>query len=468
MIRVITGYEVKKDKSGEVLVLHINYDEEFSSEFFRGKRKKSTKEWVTEYIKDEKIKWDGNKIVLMVGGVALGTLLLLGNPKQHSEPNYAYVNDMIIPLTEEKVDLDSLNEETIIGEVSEETTHVDSPSVEEMSSEQSTNQQNHTTPSGNKGSSTNNGVNKPNTNQNSNSATNSNASNNNSTSNKPSSSASSESTETVTPPVVPQEQQVTVYRSNGSVITLSMSDYLIGVVGAEMPASFPLEALKAQAVVARTYALKRISSGQKLTDTVSTQAYKDNNQLRREWQRNFDTYYNKIKLAVTSTDNMTIKYNGAYIDAVYHSTSNGRTEDAIHVWGNSVPYLKSVESSWDRNASSYLRTEEKELSVLLTLLGIDLSDESSIEIISRNASGRVSSVRIGNKNYSGVELRNLLGLRSADFDLEVQNNKVIITTRGYGHGVGMSQYGAKGMAENGYNYQQILRHYYQGISLSTI
>ena len=465
---MITGYEVKKDKSGEVLVLHINYDEEFSSEFFRGKRKKSTKEWVTEYIKDEKIKWDGNKIVLMVGGVVLGSLLLLGNPKQPSDPHYAYVNDMIIPLTEEKVDLNSLNEEIPTEEVSEETINVDSSSVEEMSNEQSTNQQNNTTSSGNKGSSTNNGVNKPNNNQSSSPSANTNTSHNTTINNDHSSSTSSESTEAVTPPATSQEQQVTVYRSNGSVITLSMSDYLIGVVGAEMPASFPLEALKAQAVVARTYALKRISSGQKLTDTVSTQAYKDNNQLRREWQGNFDTYYNKIKLAVTSTDNMTIKYNGAYIDAVYHSTSNGRTEDAIHVWGNSVPYLKSVESSWDRNASSYLRTEEKELSVLLTLLGIDLSDESSIEIISRNASGRVSSVRIGNKNYSGVELRNLLGLRSADFDLEVQNNKVIITTRGYGHGVGMSQYGAKGMAENGYNYQQILRHYYQGISLSTI
>ena len=459
---MITGYEVKKDKSGEVLVLHINYDEEFSSEFFRGKRKKSTKEWVTEYIKDEKIKWDGNKIVLMVGGVVLGSLLLLGNPKQPSDPHYAYVNDMIIPLTEEKVDLNSLNEEIPTEEVSEETINVDSSSVEEMSNEQSTNQQNNTTSSGNKGSSTNNGVNKPNNNQSSSPSANTNTSHNTTINNDHSSSTSSESTEAVTPPATSQEQQVTVYRSNGSVITLSMSDYLIGVVGAEMPASFPLEALKAQAVVARTYALKRISSGQKLTDTVSTQAYKDNNQLRREWQGNFDTYYNKIKLAVTSTDN------GAYIDAVYHSTSNGRTEDAIHVWGNSVPYLKSVESSWDRNASSYLRTEEKELSVLLTLLGIDLSDESSIEIISRNASGRVSSVRIGNKNYSGVELRNLLGLRSADFDLEVQNNKVIITTRGYGHGVGMSQYGAKGMAENGYNYQQILRHYYQGISLSTI
>ena len=456
MIKVITGYEVKKDKSGEVLVLHINYDEEFSSEFFRGKRKKSTKEWVTEYIKDEKIKWDGNKIVLMVGGVALGSLLLLGNPKQPSDPHYAYVNDMIIPLTEEKMDLDDSEKEDQVEEVINEEEN-ESANLDEVTIQTTTDQTNNK-PEGNKN--TTSGSNTANNSSHSQSGNQGSNQNNNGNSN-----SSPTTPEPVTPPAV-QEQQVTIHRSNGSVITLSMTDYLIGVVGAEMPASFPLEALKAQAVVARTYALKRISNSQKLTDTVSTQAYKDNNQLRKEWQGNFDTYYNKIKLAVTSTNNMTIKYKGAYIDAVYHSTSNGRTEDAAHVWGNSVPYLKSVESSWDRNASSYLRTEEKELSVLLTLLGIDLSDESSIEIISRNNSGRVSSVKIGNKNYSGVELRNLLGLRSADFDLEVQNNKVIITTRGYGHGVGMSQYGAKGMAENGYNYQQILRHYYQGISLS--
>lgn len=456
MIKVITGYEVKKDKTGEVLVLHINYDEEFSSEFFRGKRKKSTKEWVTEYIKDEKIKWDGNKIVLMVGGVALGSLLLLGNPKQPSDPHYAYVNDMIIPLTEEKMDLDNSEKEDQVEEVINEEEN-ESADLDEVTIQTTTDQTNNK-PEGNKN--TTSGSNTANNSSHSQSGNQGSNQNNNGNSN-----SSPTTPEPVTPPAV-QEQQVTVHRSNGSVITLSMTDYLIGVVGAEMPASFPLEALKAQAVVARTYALKRISNSQKLTDTVSTQAYKDNNQLKAMWQGNFDTYYNKIKLAVTSTNNITIKYNGTYIDAVYHSTSNGRTEDAVHVWGNSVPYLKSVESSWDRNASSYLRTEEKELSVLLTLLGIDLSDESSIEIISRNNSGRVSSVKIGNKNYSGVELRNLLGLRSADFDLEVQNNKVIITTRGYGHGVGMSQYGAKGMAENGYNYQQILRHYYQGISLS--
>lgn len=456
MIKVITGYEVKKDKTGEVLVLHINYDEEFSSEFFRGKRKKSTKEWVTEYIKDEKIKWDGNKIVLMVGGVALGSLLLLGNPKEPSDPHYAYVNDMIIPLTEEKMDLDDSEKEDQVEEVINEEEN-ESADLDEVTIQTTTDQTNNKSEGNKNTTSGSNSVNNPSHSQSGNQGSNQ---NNNGNSN-----SSSTTPETVTPPAV-QEQQVTVHRSNGSVITLSMTDYLIGVVGAEMPASFPLEALKAQAVVARTYALKRISNSQKLTDTVSTQAYKDNNQLKAMWQGNFDTYYNKIKLAVTSTNNITIKYNGAYIDAVYHSTSNGRTEDAVHVWGNSVPYLKSVESSWDRNASSYLRTEEKELSVLLTLLGIDLSDESSIEILSRNNSGRVSSVKIGNKNYSGVELRNLLGLRSADFDLEVQNNKVIITTRGYGHGVGMSQYGAKGMAENGYNYQQILRHYYQGISLS--
>lgn len=458
MIKVITGYEVKKDKTGEVLVLHINYDEEFSSEFFRGKRKKSTKEWVTEYIKDEKIKWDGNKIVLMVGGVALGSLLLLGNPKEPSDPHYAYVNDMIIPLTEEKMDLDDSEKEDQVEEVINEEEN-ESADLDEVTIQTTTDQTNNK-PEGNKN--TTSGSNTANNSSHSQSGNQGSNQNNNGNSN-----SSSTTPEPVTPPAV-QEQQVTVHRSNGSVITLSMTDYLIGVVGAEMPASFPLEALKAQAVVARTYALKRISNSQKLTDTVSTQAYKDNNQLKAMWQGNFDTYYNKIKLAVTSTNNMTIKYNGTYIDAVYHSTSNGRTEDAVHVWGNSVPYLKSVESSWDRNASSYLRSEEKELSVLLTLLGIDLSDESSIEILSRNNSGRVSSVRIGNKNYSGVELRNLLGLRSADFDLEVQNNKVIITTRGYGHGVGMSQYGAKGMAENGYNYQQILRHYYQGISLSNV
>lgn len=455
---MITGYEVKKDKTGEVLVLHINYDEEFSSEFFRGKRKKSTKEWVTEYIKDEKIKWDGNKIVLMVGGVALGSLLLLGNPKQPSDPHYAYVNDMIIPLTEEKMDLDDSEKEDQVEEViNEEESESTDLTLDETTPQTPTDQTNNKSEGNKNTTSGSNSVNNSSHSQSGNQGSNQ---NNNGNSN-----SSPTTPEPVTPPAV-QEQQVTVHRSNGSVITLSMTDYLIGVVGAEMPASFPLEALKAQAVVARTYALKRISNSQKLTDTVSTQAYKDNNQLKAMWQGNFDTYYNKIKLAVTSTNNMTIKYNGTYIDAVYHSTSNGRTEDAVHVWGNSVPYLKSVESSWDRNASSYLRSEEKELSVLLTLLGIDLSDESSIEILSRNNSGRVSSVKIGNKNYSGVELRNLLGLRSADFDLEVQNNKVIITTRGYGHGVGMSQYGAKGMAENGYNYQQILRHYYQGISLS--
>ncbi len=425
---MITGYEIKKDNSEEVLILHINYDEEFSLEFFRGKRRKNTKEWVTEYIKDEKINWNGNKIVLMIGGVALGTLVMLGTPSHPDQPNYTYVSDIAIPLVEEKAVPEKENTE--IEKVNKEESSFSNHKVEKnVVNEKDSKHQAYSQETNNL-SSTIEETNSQNTS-------------------------------------LPTEKEVTLHRKDGSILTLAMNDYLIGVVASEMPASFPLEALKAQSVVARTYALKRIENGQQLTDTVSTQVYKDNNQLREEWQENFDIYYNKIKLAVTSTDHITIKYQGDYIDAVYHSTSNGKTEDAVHVWGNSIPYLKSVESNWDKNSSSYLRTEEKELNIILDLLGIDLQNENNIEILSRNESGRVLAVKIGNQNYSGVELRNLLGLRSTDFDIEVQDNKVIFTTRGYGHGVGMSQYGAKGMAENGYNYQQILRHYYQGISIST-
>ncbi|MDE5587232.1 MAG: stage II sporulation protein D, partial [Bacilli bacterium] len=268
------------------------------------------------------------------------------------------------------------------------------------------------------------------------------------------------------PELQPQEQKITIYRSNGTTLVISMTDYLIGVVAAEMPASFPIEALKAQAVVARTYALKRLASGGRLTDDVSTQVYRDESYLRSTWKKDYDMYYNKIKSAVQATEDLTVKYRGSYIEAIYHSTSNGKTEDAVHVWGNSVPYLKSVDSSWDQSASTYLRTVEQELTTVFQILGIQFQEPVSIEILSRNESGRISNIRVGDQNYTGVEFRALLGLRSSDFDLEVRDGKLIITTRGYGHGVGMSQYGAKGMAENGYSYSQILAHYYPGTTLS--
>ena len=225
-----------------------------------------------------------------------------------------------------------------------------------------------------------------------------------------------------------------------------------------MPASFNIEALKAQAVVARTYAKKVLDRGGKLTDNVSTQAYKDKEQMRLMWGSSFDTYYSKIKQAVNETEGVAIYYSGEYIDAVYHSTSNGYTEDAVYVWGNEIPYLKSVNSTWDIGTTSYLRTEEKSSSVLWNTLGLSVDSNTNIEIVSKDDSGRVLELKIGENTYDGVTFRKLLNLRSTDFDLEINDGNLIITTRGYGHGVGMSQYGANEMAKQGYSYAVSYTH----------
>lgn len=253
---------------------------------------------------------------------------------------------------------------------------------------------------------------------------------------------------------------------NGNTINIELEDYVIGVVAAEMPASFHIEALKAQSVIARTYALNKLSKGVTLTDNNSTQNYIDIDQMRNKWGADFDKYYNKIKDAVLSTEGTTLKYNGEYIDAVYFSTSNGYTEDSINVWENDIPYLKSVESSWDRDASSFFRTQTMDLNTFNSKLGTNISNGDEISIIERNSSSRVSKISVGGKIFSGVQFRNILGLRSADFDIGLNDNLLTITTRGYGHGVGMSQYGANGMAQNGYNYKQILSHYYSNVSIN--
>ena len=253
---------------------------------------------------------------------------------------------------------------------------------------------------------------------------------------------------------------------NGNTINIELEDYVIGVVAAEMPASFHIEALKAQSVIARTYALNKLSKGVTLTDNNSTQNYIDIDQMRNKWGADFDKYYNKIKDAVLSTEGTTLKYNDEYIDAVYFSTSNGYTEDSINVWGNDIPYLKSVESYWDRDASSFFRTQTMDLNTFNSKLGTKISNGDEISIIERNSSSRVSKISVGGKIFSGVQFRNILGLRSADFDIGLNDNLLTITTRGYGHGVGMSQYGANGMAQNGYNYKQILSHYYSNVSIN--
>lgn len=260
--------------------------------------------------------------------------------------------------------------------------------------------------------------------------------------------------------------EIAVYRSNGSVINLNMTDYLIGVVSSEMPASFNLEALKAQSVLARTYALKAKQTGKKLTDTVSTQSYIDIDQMKNKWGNSFNTYYNKIKNAVENTNGEYLSYNGNYIEALYHSTNNGKTESSLDVFGNYYPYLISVSSEYDKNASSYLRTISMPLDTISNKLGLSLNNDSVISIISYTDGGNIKEININGNNFSGKKVRELLGLRSADFDISISDNNANITTRGYGHGVGMSQYGANGMANAGYSYKDILSYYYPGTTLT--
>ncbi len=235
--------------------------------------------------------------------------------------------------------------------------------------------------------------------------------------------------------------------NSGNIINIGLEDYVIGVVGGEMPASFNSEALKAQAIVARTYALRKTASGAVLAATTSDQVYKTNDELKKFWGSSYSTYYNKIKDAVNSTRGEYLTYKGNYIEALYFSTSNGRTEDSVYVWGNSTPYLKSVDCPWDVGVSNFNATKTIPISTVAQKLGVPLTSSSQIQINSKTTGNRVNSITVCGKEFTGVQIRTLLGLRSTDFSISVSGNSLVFTTKGYGHGVGMSQYGANGMAK---------------------
>ena len=256
--------------------------------------------------------------------------------------------------------------------------------------------------------------------------------------------------------------------NDGSVMKMELEEYLVGVVGAEMPALFNSEALKAQAIIARTYALKAKAKGKTLKNNESNQSYKTNSELKAMWGDNYGGYYTKIKKAVDETAGMVLTYNGNYIEAVYHSTSNGITESSVNVWGNYYPYLVSVSSQYDNLNVSFVKNIEIDYQELSNKLGFDVNKETNIILDGRTSGNRVESVRIEDHVYKGIDFRNVLGLRSADFDIQKNDTGIVFTTRGYGHGVGMSQYGANGMAKNGYSYEAILKHYYQGVSIKKL
>ena len=294
-------------------------------------------------------------------------------------------------------------------------------------------------------------------------------------------------TNTVPAPAVPvtyPEPNVRVYLSaTGTTINLPLEEYVTGVVAAEMPAEFRLEALKAQAIAARTFIVRRLaahdtsgvpSGDADVTDTVSHQVFIPPDQVEKEWTRlGKAEEWQKLQQAIRESRDAVMTYQGKAITASFFSTSNGYTENAEDVWGNVVPYLKSVASPWDQKlAPGFKETVTMKRSEILQKLNLSASaipvttqeGASWMEVLSTTEGHRIKEMQIAGSTFSGPEVRKLLGLRSSQFSWTTEGDEVQITTYGYGHGVGMSQWGANGMAQEGHTATQILKHYYTGIS----
>lgn len=259
----------------------------------------------------------------------------------------------------------------------------------------------------------------------------------------------------------------TIYVSalvNNKKTDLSLEDYIVGVVSCEMPASFDIEALKAMSVAARTYALYKSERNKTLKTTTDDQCYIDESAMKEKWKNNFNKYYNKINNAVNDTKGEYMTYNDKTIIAFYFSISNGKTENVENVFSQKLDYLVSVDSSWDKRNNSNEKNIKMKVSDFLKKLNINDNKINNIKI-DRSNTNRINNIKVNNKNYKGTKFRSLLNLKSTDIEIKYDNDYVYIHTVGYGHGVGMSQYGANYMAQDGYKYDDILKHYYKGVKI---
>lgn len=285
---------------------------------------------------------------------------------------------------------------------------------------------------------------------------------------------------TVTAGVRDKGRAVRLLTKEGGVVELTMADYLWGVVAAEMPASFEEEALKAQACAARTYTVLQQGRGKHpeadiCGDSTCCQAYIERSAAEARWGLNAGEYGGKIDRAVTETDGLGVLYNGQPIQALFFSSAAGRTVDAVEVWGNSVAYLKSVDSPEGDEVPNYrtqvvLGAEEVRSLTLDAYPGANLSGDPSawFGVASRNESGGVISMSLGGVTLTGGQLRALFSLRSATFTVNWDGERFTFDVTGYGHGVGMSQYGANAMSKNGSSFEDILTWYYTGAEVGTL
>ena len=274
-------------------------------------------------------------------------------------------------------------------------------------------------------------------------------------------------------------QTLRVLTEGGRVEEMTLADYLWRVVAAEMPAGFEPEALKAQAVCARTYTLWKLAAGSHgetadiCADSSCCQAYTDPARAAEKWGEQHGEFSAKIARAVENTDGMVLTYGGEPIQAVFFSSSTYTTEDAAAVWGSSLPYLVSVESPEGDEVPNYRSTvtlTAEQMRALAASAGATLSGKATgwISGVSYTASGRVASLKFGDVTLSGGGARTLFGLRSACFTVREADGVFTFSVTGYGHGVGMSQYGANAMAAAGSTWQDIVTHYYTGIDIESV
>lgn len=281
------------------------------------------------------------------------------------------------------------------------------------------------------------------------------------------------------------DMQITLYRtSSNTVETLSCYDYICGVVTGEMPASYNIEALKAQTVAAFTYMINKIEyqkanpdadlghNGAYMCDDYNhCKAYLPYVEAVKKWGESYKNMYTQIENAVSASLGKVITYNGRPINAVFHSISGGKTCNAYEIWGSDIEYLKSVDSECDKTADGYksqVTLSCAEFSnIFYEQLGIILPTDSSdwIGDITRFDSGTVDKILIFGTEYSGTYIRKLFSLRSSNFEITRGDDSIVFTVYGYGHGVGMSQNGANEMAKTGKEYTEILKHYYTGVKI---
>ena len=262
----------------------------------------------------------------------------------------------------------------------------------------------------------------------------------------------------------PQQKEYTVkVQTQTETLNVPLEEYLVGVVAGEMPVSFELEALKAQVVAARTFVMARNLS---VDNTTASQVYLTTEQMQKNWGQNYQKNKEKIEKAVQQTSYEVMTYEGKYISALFFSSSNGKTVNCGDYFEGGQVYLQAVDSHWDLTIDP-TNQRQKTFTKQQITNAFNVSSPN-LSITSHTSSGYVKEVTINDKTFTGRQIREKLGLASSSFQIELTSEGYLFTTRGSGHGVGMSQYGAQGMAKENKTYKDILHHYYQNVEIKRI